>query len=164
MLYSWNPYEVSDTRGKINDVMSRSTFIVVIKSWNEIMCTMSRTTDWATFLQDFSTASKVLCLYFTVEKVTLLNGNYQLALCYWLFSQVDVKLKQVFNGTRSDSRQFWTNKWRWNCIWQKKHSGFQINFQKIHSLLLFCLCSFIPLGALANRQEVNNLVAREVRS
>ena len=34
----------------------------------------------------------------------------------------------------------------------------------MHSLLLFCLCSFIPLGALANRQEVNNLVAREVRS
>ena len=144
--------------------MSRSTFIVVVKSWKEIMCTMSRTTDWATFLQDFSTASKVRCLYFAVEKVTLLNGNYQLALCYWLFSQVDVKLKRVFNGTRSDSRQFWTNKWRWNCIWQKKHSGFQINFQKIHSLLLFCLCSFIPLGALANRQEVNNLVAHEVRS
>ena len=140
--------------------MSRSTFMVVIKSWNEIM---SRTTDWATFLQDFSTASKVRFLYFTVEKVTLLNGNYQL-LCYWLFSQVDVKLKQIFKGTRSDWRQFWTNKWRCNCsanfIWQKNHSGFQINFQKIHSLLLFCLCSFIPLDALANRQEVNNFVAR----
>ena len=143
--------------------MSRSTFMVVIKSWNEIMCTMSRTTDWATFLPDFSTASKVRFLYFTVEKVTLLNGNYQL-LCYWLFSQVDVKLKQIFKGTRSDSRQFWTNKWRCNCsanfIWQKNHSGFQINFQKIHSLLLFCLCSFIPLDALANRQEVDNFVAR----
>lgn len=47
--------------------MSRSTFIVVIKPWNEIMCTMSRTTDWATFLQDFSTASKVRCLYYSGE-------------------------------------------------------------------------------------------------
>ena len=43
----------------------------------------------------------ILCV-FMVEKILFWKGNAQLALCYWLFSQVDVKFKQIFQEARSD--------------------------------------------------------------